>query len=94
MKQSFSVFVLFGISTVMLGQTVPLERNGQTITIEPYAPNVVRVTLSMIAGEATAVPGYGFMAKPDQGGWTHSVENSGADVYKGDSAQALHPQPD
>ena len=36
----------------------------------------------MIAGEATAGPGYGFLAKPDQGGWTHSVENSGADVYK------------
>ena len=82
MKQSFSVFVLLGISTVMLGQTAPLERNGQTITIEPYAPNVVRVTLSMIAGEATAGPGYGFLAKPDQGGWTHSVESSGADVYK------------
>jgi alpha-D-xyloside xylohydrolase len=82
MKQSFCVFVLLGISTVMLGQTVPLERNGQTITIEPYAPNVVRVTLSMIAGEATAGPGYGFLAKPDQSGWTHSLESSGADVYK------------
>ena len=82
MKQSISVIVLLGISTVMLGQTVPIERNGQTITIEPYAPNVVRVTLSLIAGEATAGPGYGFLAKPDQAGWTHSVETSGADVYK------------
>ena len=82
MKQSYSVIVLLGISTATLGQTAPLERNGQTIMIEPYAPNVVRVTLSMIAGEATAGPGYGFLAKPDQGGWTHSVENSGADVYK------------
>ena len=82
MKQSFSVLVVLGVSTAMLGQTVPLERNGQTITIEPYAQNVVRVTLSLIAGEATAGPGYGFLAKPDQGGWTHSVESSGADVYK------------
>jgi alpha-D-xyloside xylohydrolase len=81
MKHSFSVFILLS-STVMLGQTIPLERNGQTITIEPYAPNVVRVTLSLIAGETTAGPGYGFLAKPDQGGWAHSVERSGADVYK------------
>src|ERR1035438_8926065 len=56
MEQSFSVFVLLGISTVMLGQTVPIERNGQTITIEPYAPNVMRVTLSLIAGEQPLSP--------------------------------------
>jgi alpha-D-xyloside xylohydrolase len=84
MKQSISVFVLLGLSTALLGQTAPIERNGQAITIEPYAPNVVRVTLSLIAGEAVAGPGYGFIAKPDQSDWTHSRENSGADVYKSD----------
>jgi alpha-D-xyloside xylohydrolase len=82
MKQSISVFALLGFASVLIGQTASITRNDQTITIEPYAPNVVRVTLSLIAGEATAGPGYGFLAKPDQDGWTHSVESSGADVYK------------
>ena len=62
---------------------MPLDRNGQTIAIEAYAPNVVRVTLSNIAKEAETGPGYGFVAKPDEAGWTHSVE-SGADMYKSD----------
>lgn len=62
-------------------QMTPLDRNGQTIVIEPYAPNVVRVTLSTIAGEAAAGPGYGFIAKPDDAGWTHAVAANGADSY-------------
>jgi len=60
----------------------PLSRNGQTIVIEPYAPNVVRVTLSMIAKEAEAGPGYGFVAKPSQAGWVSSAAG-GADALMG-----------
>jgi alpha-D-xyloside xylohydrolase len=73
--------VLLLLATGALGQTMPLERNGQTITVEPYASNVVRVTLSMIAKEAEAGPGYGFVAKPEQAGWTHTVAENGADSY-------------
>ena len=32
--------------------TVALERNGNTVTIEPYAPNIVRVTVSTEEGRA------------------------------------------
>src|SRR5271170_6366418 len=73
--------LLLAAATVALAQNPPLERNGQTITIEPYAPNVVRVTLSNIAKEAEAGPGYGFVAKPDPAGWTHAVTENGADTY-------------
>jgi alpha-D-xyloside xylohydrolase len=62
-------------------QVAPLNRNGQTIVIEPYAPNVVRVTLSMVPAEATAAPGYGILAKPAPADWTHTAAASGADVY-------------
>jgi alpha-D-xyloside xylohydrolase len=79
MARFFAAVFLFGYS--VFAQNAPLDRNGQTISIEPYAPNVVRVTLSMIAKEAEAGPGYGFVAKPEMGGWTHSVMANGADVY-------------
>jgi alpha-D-xyloside xylohydrolase len=43
-----------------------------TISIEPYAPNIVRVTLSLDKDQAIAAPGYGFEAVPSEAGWTHS----------------------
>ncbi|MDP9049439.1 MAG: alpha-glucosidase, partial [Acidobacteriota bacterium] len=82
MKRSSLVFLMLGLSSAMMAQTVPLERNGQTVTVEPYAANVVRVTLSLIAKEAVAGPGYGFVATPEQTGWIHSTEAGGADLYK------------
>ena len=78
------VLLLIANAIAVLAQTAPLERNGQTITIEAYAPNVVRVTLSNIAREAEAGPGYGFVAKPDETGWKHGVATSGADTYTSD----------
>jgi alpha-D-xyloside xylohydrolase len=84
-SRSFLVCLLLTVSTVALAQSAaPLERNGQTITVEPYAPNVVRITLSKIEKEALAGPGYGFVAKPYNAGWTHSTAQNGADVYKSD----------
>ena len=57
-----------------------LERNGQTVVLEPYAPNVLRVTLSTIKEQALAKPGYGFIAAPASAGWTHTEDEHG-DTY-------------
>jgi len=73
--------LLFLSATLLAQAQTPLNRNGQTIVVEPYAPNVVRVTLSTIEREAKAAPGYGFVAKPATTGWNHSVTPNGADVY-------------
>ncbi len=59
----------------------PLERNGQTITVEPYAPNIVRVTLSTIAKEAESSPGPGFVAAQAHADWRHTIIADGADTY-------------
>ena len=48
-----------------------LERAGRTIALEPYAPNILRVSMSIDRAAATAAPGYGFVAKPSAEGWTH-----------------------
>src|SRR4051812_44030968 len=36
-----------------------LERKGRTIVLEPYGPNIVRITLSTEKPAASAAPGYG-----------------------------------
>jgi len=66
------------------GQRLELtDSPGETIVLEPYAPNIVRVTLSKDAAAAKAGPGYGFVAKPDAKGWTAN-QSGQEDTYKSD----------
>ena len=58
---------------------VVLDR-GATIVLEPYAANIIRVTLSLNKDQATTKPGYGFLAVPAAQGWTRRQSKEG-DVY-------------
>lgn len=60
---------------------VVLNRDGATIALEPYAPNIVRVTLSTIKDSAVSAPGYGFVATPSAQGWVEE-KNDAADAYR------------
>ena len=51
-------------------QRLTLDRGGATVVVEPYAPNVVRVTLSLLRDDALRSPGFGIVAKPAEEGWT------------------------
>ena len=57
-----------------------LDRYGAYVSIEPYAPNIVRVTISDERDLASAKPGYGFTADSDAKGWTHTTGAAG-DVF-------------
>ena len=57
-----------------------LEREGRTISLVPYAPNILRVTLSTEKSAATADPGYGIVATPSAQGWTHERDTNGDEV--------------
>jgi alpha-D-xyloside xylohydrolase len=59
---------------------VVLERGNSVITLEAYAPNIVRVSLSLLKDQALAAPGYGFVAAPAPQGWTQRHQDD-ADVY-------------
>lgn len=59
-----------------------LEREGRVISLEPYAPNVLRISMSIDRASATAAPGYGFVAKPTAEGWTHQRDAEGYEVYR------------
>ncbi len=57
-----------------------LDRNGARVAVEPYAPNIVRVTIALDPALAEAAPGPGPDAAPDAAGWSHGVAD-GDDVY-------------
>ena len=60
---------------------IVLDRSGSTVVLEAYAPNIIRVNLSLLKDQATAPPGYGFIASPSGQGWTHQQSDQG-DIYQ------------
>jgi alpha-D-xyloside xylohydrolase len=62
-------------------QRLELDRKGETIVLEPYAPNILRVTLSLKHDAALAGPGYGLVAAPAADGWSAS-QTTQADLYQ------------
>ena len=66
-----------------VAQRLELNGGGETIVLEPYAPNIMRVTLSMQPEAAKGGPGYGIIAKSDATGWT-AAQSDSEDVYKSD----------
>jgi alpha-D-xyloside xylohydrolase len=69
-----------GSSAQSSGERLELDRGNETIVLEPYAPNILRVTLSLQKDAALAHPGYGFVDAPAATGWSASRTNN-ADVY-------------
>ncbi|HEX8485329.1 glycoside hydrolase family 31 protein [Sphingomonas sp.] len=57
-----------------------VDRHGSIVAVEPYAPNIVRVTIALDRAQADAPAGYGVSGKPDDAGWTHRTDASG-DVF-------------
>ncbi len=78
------------------GQRLELKGEGETIVLEPYAPNILRVTLSKDEAPALAAPGYGIIGKADATGWSGKESESG-DVYQSDrmvvTVNRPHPNP-
>jgi len=89
MQRSSSVLAIFaglvlaatGLSAQAPGPMFEITRQGETIVLEPYAPNILRVTLSLKREPALASPGYGFVASPAASGWSAS-QTDRADVYQ------------
>jgi alpha-D-xyloside xylohydrolase len=78
----FLIVLTSAVSTAQnSGQRLELDRKGETIVLEPYAPNILRVTLSLQHDPAVAKPGYGLVAAPDAADWSASQTDE-ADIYK------------
>jgi alpha-D-xyloside xylohydrolase len=76
-------FFGFVATTTLQAQNagLTLDQGGSSIAFEPYAPNIIRVTLSTLKDQVTASPGYGIVAKAAPEGWTHQSTTDG-DTYK------------
>ena len=64
------------------GGPLVLERNGRVISLEPYAPNILRVTMSVDSASAMSAPGYGIVGTPSSEGWVHERDAEGGDVFR------------
>jgi alpha-D-xyloside xylohydrolase len=86
----FSIALAFCVTAILAAagfataqspsQRLELDRPGETIVLEPYAPNILRVTLSLNRAPALAVPGYGIVGAPAADGWS-ATETQWADTY-------------
>ena len=70
----------WGEDRVVLDRIV-LDRGEATVVLEPYAANIVRVTLSLKKDAALAGPGYGITAGANAQGWTAESTEHG-DGYR------------
>jgi alpha-D-xyloside xylohydrolase len=89
-KLSFAAGILVCCACASLGMSgmgqsanegLVLDHKGATIVLEPYAPNIVRVTLSLKREPALAAPGYGIIATPDAAGWK-AAETAELNAYR------------
>ena len=86
MRGSCFVAAMLASLTVVASSQAPakdvvISRGASTIAFEPYAPNVIRVTLSLLKGKATSKPGYGIVASPVPEGWTYE-KNENAETFR------------
>jgi alpha-D-xyloside xylohydrolase len=59
-----------------------LQRENRTIVLEPYGPNIIRLTLSTTQSAAVASAGYGIVGKPSMIGWSREQDSAGYDVIR------------
>jgi alpha-D-xyloside xylohydrolase len=59
-----------------------IEQNDRTIVLEPYADNIVRITLSTEKTAALGAPGYGIVGTPSMTGWAEERESDGSAVVR------------
>ena len=76
-------FGAIGSATVLAQDSkFVLDRDGRTIVLEPYAPNILRVTLSRCKAIAAGVAGYGIVGTPSMTGWAHELDAGGDDIFR------------
>src|ERR1700712_867967 len=79
------------LAVPITAQTLTLTRNEATVLIEPYAPNIVRVSLSLNRPDALAAPGYGIIAKPQPTGWTTDHTPAGDTLHSSRMTVTVSP---
>jgi alpha-D-xyloside xylohydrolase len=100
MKRFTTLLLVFGGVALGAGsvraqsssQRLEIARKGETIVLEPYAPNILRVTLSIKHDRAVASPGLGLIAAPASADWKSSQTDK-ADIYQSSRIVATVERP-
>jgi alpha-D-xyloside xylohydrolase len=79
-------------SRLAVAQQVVLTRGNATVALEAFAPNIVRVTLSLDKTAALKPPGVGITAAGAVSGWTQESVN-GSDTFRSDR-MVVHVSPE
>ena len=73
--------------------SISTQRGEATVVIEPYAPHIVRVSISLLKQDALAGPGYGITASPMAEGWREETGASGDLLRSSELSVSVAPQP-
>src|SRR2546430_17358609 len=71
----------------------PGERNGSFVTVEPFAPNVVHVTIALEPDLIGKTLNYGIVGKSDAAGWSRASGTDGDRFSSGAMTLTVDPQP-
>ncbi len=74
-------------------QNISTDRGDATVLIEPYAPNIIRVSISLQKADALAAPGYGITAQPLPTGWFTASTDTGDTLTSNALTVTLAPRP-
>jgi alpha-D-xyloside xylohydrolase len=77
LRRSVAILVCVYFGGIAVGQQITVSRGQATVLVEPYAANVVRVSLSLRRDDALAGPGYGILAKAEGAGWVAESAEAG-----------------
>ena len=84
-----------GAQVLTLERGFAQERTGvASVIVEPYAPNIVRVTMSLDKKYANEAPGPGFLAQRATDGWTASKDEQGDHLTSSRMVVTVAPQGD
>jgi alpha-D-xyloside xylohydrolase len=80
--QCLTIFLLLGLLPRQINAQakdvkIATDRGEATVMVEPYAPNIVRVSMSLLRKDALAGPGYGIVAEPADAGWKVTTDKAG-----------------
>jgi len=84
---------LMAIGGASRAQQLTLQRGAATVVVEAYAPNIVRVTMSLDKARALGAAGYGIVARPQSDGWTAESGASGDVLKSSRMVVEVAPQP-
>jgi alpha-D-xyloside xylohydrolase len=69
------------VASAQASAKISTQRGDATVLVEPYAPNILRVSISLLKQDALAGPGYGISAAPSPAGW-HEESGAGGDILR------------